>query len=73
MKLFRELNPEEEKEFREWARKYYIAFNPIDGTWHPVVQDECRRINEAAELNLHGQAEPKTQGGETEWMQGEEK
>jgi hypothetical protein len=43
--LFRQLKPLEEKEFRDWARKNYILHSPIKGIWHPVVQDECVRMN----------------------------
>jgi hypothetical protein len=45
MNLFRELSPEEEKEFRQWARDNYEPFSEINGVWHPVVQDECVKIN----------------------------
>ena len=48
MNMFRTLNEQDEKEFREWARKNYTAFEPIKGIWHPVIQDECRKINSAA-------------------------
>ena len=44
--LFRDLTEKEEHYFREWARDNYVPFNPISGVWHPVVQDECRRMNE---------------------------
>lgn len=45
--LFRDLSPEEEKDFRQWARDTYQVGEPIqDGVWHPVVCDECRLINE---------------------------
>ena len=46
MSLFRKLLPEEEKRFRQWARENYRPLDPINGVWHPVVQDECRRMNE---------------------------
>lgn len=46
MKLFINLSKEEEAEFRQWARENYKALTPIDGCWHPVIQDECRIINE---------------------------
>jgi hypothetical protein len=46
MNLFRKLDPEEVKEFRQWARDNYKPFTPIQGYWHPEVQDECRKINE---------------------------
>lgn len=45
MGLFRELTPEEEKDFRKWARDNYKPYNEIKGVWHPVVQDECVRMN----------------------------
>ena len=50
MKMFRNLNAEEEKDFRQWARENYVALEPIKGIWHPVVQDECRKINEEVHL-----------------------
>jgi hypothetical protein len=50
MKLFRKLTATEEAEFRKYARDTYQPFHPIDGTWHPVVQDECRKMNEEADL-----------------------
>lgn len=44
MNMFRELSPEEEKQFRQWARDNYKPFTEIKGIWHPVVQDECVKI-----------------------------
>ena len=46
MKLFRNLTTEEEDEFRQWARDNYEPFSEIKGVWHPVVQDECVKINQ---------------------------
>ena len=46
MKMFRDLSEDEEREFRAWARSNYEKFTPIKGIWHPVVQDECRIINQ---------------------------
>ena len=43
--LFRELNEIEEKEFRNWARENYTPLDIIKGIWHPVVQDECTKMN----------------------------
>ena len=45
MNLFSQLTPEQQEAFRLWARENYTAFEPINGVWHPVVQDECTRIN----------------------------
>ena len=47
MELFKELTASEEHNFRQWAKDNYQPFTPISGVWHPVIQDECRRINEA--------------------------
>lgn len=43
---YRILNPEEEKEFRQWARLNYTPGDEIKEFWHPVVRNECRIMNE---------------------------
>jgi len=43
--LFRDLNPEEEKEFRAWARDHHHPGDVINQCWHPVVRDECQKID----------------------------
>lgn len=43
--FFRQLNSEEEETFRQWARDNYQPGEPIKGIWHPVVQEECTKIN----------------------------
>jgi len=45
MNLFRELDENEQQEFRKWARENYTRLDPIKGIWHPVVQDECAKMN----------------------------
>jgi hypothetical protein len=50
MDLFRELSPEEEVVFRQWARENYTPGDPISPLWHPVIVTECRRINEDASI-----------------------
>jgi len=50
MSIFRDLSEKEEKEFRQWARENYTIFDDIKGIWHPVIQDECRIMNQKAEL-----------------------
>jgi hypothetical protein len=54
MRLFKNLTPDEEAEFRQWARANYKPFAQINGVWHPVVQDECTKMNVEAELDLAG-------------------
>lgn len=46
MELHRELNDEEVQEFQQWARDNYNARELIPTIWHPVIQAECRKINE---------------------------
>jgi hypothetical protein len=46
MNLFKKLSTSDEKNFRHWARINYTPFSSISGVWHPVVQDECRKMNE---------------------------
>ena len=41
----RELNDEEKAYFRKWARDNYTPYDAIDGTWHPIVQEECAKMN----------------------------
>jgi hypothetical protein len=42
--FFRELDPIEEDDFRQWARDNYIPGSDVNMLWHPVVRDECDRI-----------------------------
>lgn len=44
--MFRELSDGDKERFREWARNNYTPFTEVDSLWHPVVQEECERINE---------------------------
>ena len=43
--MFRELTEQEQKEFKEWARKNYAPHSKIDELWHPVIKHECLKIN----------------------------
>lgn len=42
--FFRELDEDEEEEFRKYARENYTAGEEIKTVWHPVVKLECLRI-----------------------------
>jgi hypothetical protein len=60
VKLFKELTPREENEFRAWARREYVPLTPIKGIWHPVVQDECVKMNAEAGQRVAGlEVEPR--------------
>jgi hypothetical protein len=41
---FRELSPEEEASFREWARTNFKVNETPDPRWHPVVRDEWTKL-----------------------------
>ena len=42
--FFRTLDPDEEAQFRQWARANWKLNDFIDPLWHPVVRDEIQRI-----------------------------
>ena len=42
--FFRTLSADEETKFRRWAREHYRPGSEIPGHWHPVVVEECARI-----------------------------
>lgn len=48
--MFRTLTTAEEKAFRQWARDNYKPGSPINPLWHPVVRDECAKINQTKGL-----------------------
>lgn len=52
-RLFRDLTPEEEVEFRQWAKDNFKPETDIISlAWHPIVRDECyKMIKEWEELN----------------------
>jgi len=43
--LFRDLDAKEIAEFRQWAREHYAAFGEVCQLWHPIVRDECYKID----------------------------
>jgi hypothetical protein len=49
MQLFKDLTRGEEQAFRLWAQENYQPFEPISTLWHPIVQEECTRINHRAQ------------------------
>ena len=50
MNMFRDLSFNEACEFRQWAKDNYKVGEPISGIWHPIVQDECVKMNKEASL-----------------------
>lgn len=43
--LFRVLTGAEEQEFRDWARETHRPGEIVNPLWHPVVREECFRID----------------------------
>ena len=43
--IFKKLSSKEEAEYRLFARNNYDLFSEIPGYWHPVIQDECVKMN----------------------------
>ncbi len=50
--MFRQLTEPEKEKFKLWAQANYIPHTEINPVWHPVIQAECRRINEEIEFQL---------------------
>ena len=44
--LFRELDEDEIKEFKQWARDNYKSGDGISSLWHPVIKKECVLIDD---------------------------
>jgi hypothetical protein len=43
--MFRVLSEEEKVSFRQWARENYKPGDAISSIWHPVVREECEKMN----------------------------
>jgi hypothetical protein len=39
------LSTEEVKEFRKWVHDTYTPGTPINEAWHPVIKEECHKMN----------------------------
>lgn len=47
--LCKELSFKEQQEYREWARANYTPLDKIKALWHPIVRNECEKINRFAD------------------------
>lgn len=45
MNIYRILNEKETKEFQQYAKENYVPGTMINPIWHPVVKEECKRMN----------------------------
>jgi hypothetical protein len=50
--FFKRLSEEEKPEYRRWARDNYSAGSEIEAHWHPVVREECRKMNDEEDVGL---------------------
>lgn len=41
----RRLSRKQRQELRKWAQENYEPFDHIMGSWHPIVQQECVKMN----------------------------
>ncbi len=53
--MFRFLTKAEKTNFRRWARNNYTPFTEISELWHPVVQDECRKMCEEKQIHFRSE------------------
>lgn len=50
--MFKSLDVDEVADYKKWARDNYVVGTEINSVWHPVIQAECRLMNEVAENNI---------------------
>lgn len=48
--FFRNLSLEEADAFRSWARENHKPGESVRDFWHPVVRDECAKIDAEGEV-----------------------
>lgn len=51
--LHRDLDDNEEQEFRKWARDNFNVLNNIEAFWHPVIKQECQIMIEQYQNSLN--------------------
>ena len=44
--FWRVLTDEEKDENRKWAREHYTPGEEVNHRWHPVVKEECEKMND---------------------------
>lgn len=49
--FFRSLDDQEVNEFKQWARDNHKPGDTIQGIWHPVIREECQRIDQESSDN----------------------
>jgi len=50
---FRNLSPEEEERFRQWARDNWKPGMPNNPVWHPIVRDEIKKLAGSKKESKH--------------------
>ena len=54
MELFKKLTEKEVAEYKQWTWNNYKPLTEIKGVWHPIIQEECRKMNIEAAKNIDG-------------------
>ena len=79
--MFQSIQDEKEiQEYRKWARDNYKPLSDIKGIWHPIIQDECMKMNEELTVpsskihqeDLDAEASDQIEGGDeylSDWKQ----
>ena len=51
--LYRNLDDNEEQEFRKWARDNFNVMNKIETYWHAVIKQECQIMIEQYQNSIN--------------------
>ena len=51
--LHRDLDDNEEQEFRQWARDNFNVLDKIECSWHPIIKQECQIMIEQYQNSLN--------------------
>jgi len=57
MNIYRTLDKKETKEFQQWAKENYVPGTVISPVWHPVIKEECKKMNTKAQQEVEEQPE----------------
>ena len=51
--LYKDLDDNEEQEFRQWARDNFNVLDKIEDYWHPIIKLECQIMIEQYKNSLN--------------------
>ena len=50
--FFRDLDAKEIESFKQWARDNHHPGAETSGLWHPIIREECKRIDKENKPNV---------------------